>query len=65
MEEVNLFQKLWVFISLGIAIKSLVILGEDVSYSYHSKRIWYKETPHRESKAKNFTYHIDPKHLHS
>ena len=49
-EEVNLFQKLPLFISLSIVIKSLVILGRTSARVF--KKNWYNGMPYRKSKAK-------------
>ena len=38
-EEVNLFQKLQLFISLGAAIKSLVVVGRMSAIVFHKKNL--------------------------
>ena len=41
-EEVNLFQKLPLFISLGLVLKNLVVLG-CMSVIVFEKKVWYKD----------------------
>ena len=55
MEEVNLFQKLQLIISLGVEIKSLVILGEYVSNSFRPTKKF--------GKRKHLTEKVKPKNL--